>query len=168
MKKSVSVETITSKIYLIRGQKVMLDSDLAKLYGVQTKLLTRQVRRNLERFPEDFMFQLTRKEILRCQFGTSSYGGRRYLPYALTENGVAMLSSVLKSRLAVEVNIQIMRTFTRLREILLSHKDLASKLEILSQASHRHERNFQIVFKAVKELMHKPIAKQKPKIGFPP
>ena len=113
---------IETMIYIIRGQRVMLDSDLAKLYGVETKQLNRQVQRNLKRFPVDFMFQLTEneEENLRCQFGTSSssYGGRRYLPYVFTENGVAMLSSVLSSERAVEINISIIRIFTKLRSFL--------------------------------------------------
>ena len=166
--KSVTIEVITSKIHFVRNQKIMLDEDLAKLYGVTTKQLTQQIRRNPFRFPEDFMFQLTAQEFqsLRSQFVTSKRGGRRYLPYAFTENGVAMLSSVLKSRTAVKVNIEIMRTFTRLREILLSHKDLALKLDKLSQTVNGHERNFQVVFRAIKELVTQPPEKPKPQIGF--
>lgn len=130
MKELIPVEIIERKIYLIRRHKVMLDRDLAALYGVETKALNRAVKRNLQRFPDDFMFQLTKEESenLRFHFGTSSWGGQRYLPYAFTENGVAMLSSVLSSERAVEVNIQIMRTFTRLREMLLTHKDLQRKI----------------------------------------
>ena len=121
---------IERKIFLIRGRRVMLDRDLAELYGVETRDLNKAVKRNIDRFPEDFMFQLTNEEFvnLKFHFGTSSWGGTRKLPYAFTENGVAMLSSVLNSKLAIHVNIQIMRTFTRLREILLTHKDLARKL----------------------------------------
>ena len=122
-------------IYLIRAQKVMLDSDLADLYGVETKILKRAVKRNHERFPEDFMFQLNNQELirLRCQNGTSKmgHGGSRYLPYAFTEQGVAMLSGVLTSPRAIKVNIAIMRAFVRLREVLASHKELARKLEEL-------------------------------------
>lgn len=164
--KSISTEVIVSKIHFIRNQKVMLDSDLAKLYGVETKHLTRQVRRNLGRFPEDFMFQLTRDEILRCQIGTSSYGGRRYLPYAFTENGVAMLSSVLNSSKAIAVNILIMRTFTRLRELLVAHKDLALKIENLERASRDHGHKIQAIVQAIKELLTEPPQKRKLPIGF--
>ena len=112
--KSLSIEVIRTMILIIRGRKVILDSDLADLYSVETKYLTRQVRRNQDRFPEDFMFQLTQDEYLRCQNVTSKRGGRRYMPYAFTEQGVAMLSSVLRSKNAVQVNIAIMRTFVRL------------------------------------------------------
>src|SRR5438105_4240243 len=126
------LERIEHAILLIRGQKVMIDRDLAALYGVETKNLNKAVRRNLDRFPSDFMFQLTAEETknLKFQIGTSSsgYGGRRYLPYVFTEQGVAMLSSVLRSRQAVQVNVAIMRAFVRLRETLALHKDLARKL----------------------------------------
>jgi len=128
-------EIIEQKIYFIRGQKVMLDSDLARLYEVATFNLNKAVKRNLDRFPQDFMFQLSAKEFesLRFHFGISKpgRGGRRYPPYAFTEQGVAMLSSVLNSKRAVQVNIEIMRAFVRLREILSTHKDLARKLEEL-------------------------------------
>jgi hypothetical protein len=134
MNVSVPMEVIEEKIFLIRSDKVMLDADLAKLYGVETKVLLQAVKRNIDRFPPDFMFQLTNQElaILRSQFVTSSqWGGRRYPPYAFSEQGVAMLSSVLRSSQAVQVNIEIMRTFVRLRRILASHADLAHKLEAL-------------------------------------
>ncbi len=139
-------EVIQGKIILIRGQKVMLDADLAELYEVSTKRLNEQVRRNPGRFPSDFMFQLTKEEyeILRSQLAAPSWGGRRYLPYAFTEQGVAMLSSVLTSERAILVNVEIMRTFVRLREILATHKELARKLEeleiavALRPASGRH------------------------------
>ena len=134
----VPVEVIEKKIYLIRSHKVMLDSDLAELYGVETKMLVRAVKRNIERFPSDFMFQLTKEEFdnLRFHFGTSSqWGGRRYLPYAFTEQGVAMLSSVLRSKRAIQVNITIMRVFVRLRQILSTHKELAYKLACLLYTS---------------------------------
>ena len=124
---------IETMIYIIPGQRVMLDSDLAKLYGVETKQLNRQVQRNLKRFPVDFMFQLTEneEENLRCQFGTSSssYGGRRYLPYVFTENGVAMLSSVLSSERAVEINISIIRIFTKLRSFHALESNLTTELK---------------------------------------
>lgn len=127
------LRAIETMIYIIRDQRVMIDSDLAKLYGVETKQLNRQVQRNFKRFPLDFMFQLTEieKENLRCQFGTSSstYGGRRYLPYVFTENGVAMLSSVLSSERAVEINISIMRIFTRLRSFHALESNLATELQ---------------------------------------
>src|ERR1017187_4024121 len=127
----IPVERIASRIYLIRGEKVMLDSDLAELYGVETGALVRAVKRNSKRFPEDFSFQLTDEEFenLRCQIGTSSRrGGRRYPPYAFTEQGVAMLSSVLHSRRAVAVNIEIMRAFVKLRQMLVGHAELTRKL----------------------------------------
>src|SRR6266851_9363592 len=123
----IPVERIASRIYLIRGEKVMLDSDLAELYGVETRVLVQAVKRNNERFPDDFMFQLTEAEFenLRSQSVMSSWGGRRYPPYAFTELGTAMLSTVLRSKQALQVNIAIMRTFVRLREILATHRDVA-------------------------------------------
>ena len=131
----VPQEIIETKIVFIRGKKVMLDKDLAQLYGVTTSNLNKAIRRNTERFPEDFMFQLSKKEFenLIFHFGTSSWGGTRKLPYAFTENGVAMLSSVLNSERAIKVNIQIMRTFTRLREMLMTHKDLKEKIEAMEK-----------------------------------
>jgi hypothetical protein len=138
----VPVEVIERRIYLIRGQRVMLDSHLAELYHVETKALNRAVKRNLDRFPKDLMFQLTNAEAknLRYQIGTSSsgYGGRRYLPYAFTEQGVAMLSSVLNSQRAVQMNILIIRVFVRLRELLATHKDLAQKIEQLQAGQKDH------------------------------
>ena len=123
-------EKIVKKIYLIRGKKVMLDFDLSEMYSVETKQLKRQVKRNIERFPEDFMFELTRQEFenLRSQIGTSSWGGTRYMPMSFTEQGVAMLSSVLNSHTAIEVNIQIIRVFSKMRELLLTNKDILLKL----------------------------------------
>jgi phage regulator Rha-like protein len=134
----IPAERIARSIYFMRGQKVMLDSDLAGLYGVETSNLNKSVKRNAERFPSDFMFRLTREEWenLRFQIGISSlkpYGGRRYLPYVFTEQGVAMLSSVLNSPRAIQVNIAIMRAFVQLREILATHKDLARKLEVMEK-----------------------------------
>jgi len=142
----------------------MLDSDLAELYGVKTKELNKAVKRNKERFPDDFMFQLTKKETenLRSQIGTSSWGGRRYLPYAFTEQGVAMLSSVLRSKRAIYVNIQIMRTFTKLREILSTHKDLQRKIEEMEK---KYDQQFKIIFDAIKTLLQHPEPKKRP-IGF--
>jgi len=139
---------IEHRIYLLRNHKVMLDRDLAHLYGVDTRILNQAVKRNRERFPEDFMFQLSSKETrnLRSQIVTSRWGGRRYLPYAFTEQGVAMLSSVLKSKRAIQVNIAIMRTFVRLRQILATHKELARKLEELEQ---KYDAQFKEVFEVI-------------------
>ena len=164
MTKLIPIELIASKIYLIRGVKVMLDRDLAELYGVETKRLKEQVRRNIERFPEDFMFELTKDEIknLRSQFATSSWGGARYLPMAFSEHGVLMLSSVLKSERAIQVNIQIMRTFTKLREALLDNKDFRKELEELKQLT---EERFRIVFETLDQLLTVEI-KPKKKIGY--
>src|ERR1039458_9337677 len=138
----VPVELVERRIYLIRGQKVMLDSDLAELYQVLTKNLNLAVRRNAKRFPPDFMFQLTREEAesLRLQIATSNEGrgGRRYLPYAFTEHGVAMLSSVLNSERAVQMNIVIIRAFLKLREVLATHKDLAERMEQIESSQREH------------------------------
>ena len=164
-KNLVPVELIESKILLIHGQKVMLDTDLASLYGVETKALTRAVRRNLERFPGDFMFQLKPEEFanLRRQFGTSSqWGGRRYAPHAFTEQGVAMLSSVLRSQRAVLVNVEIMRTFVRLRQILAAHADLQRRLDELED---KYDSKFKVVFEAIRQLMQPP-EKPRKRIGF--
>ena len=160
----IAIKSIEQKILLIRGQKVMLDRDLAKLYGVPTKSLNLAVKRNLDRFPSDFMFQLTEEEFfnLRFQFETSSWGGQRYLPYAFTENGVAMLSSVLNSKRAVQVNIQIMRTFTKLREIISANKDLSRRLDELEK---KYDAQFRVVFDAIRELMTPPETKHR-RIGF--
>ena len=157
-------EVIENKIYLIRGQKVMMDMDLAGLYGVLTKYLNQQVRRNNIRFPEDFMFQLTREEAenLRLHFATSSYGGRRYLPFAFTEHGILMLSSVLNSKRAIGVNIQIMRAFVKLRQLLSSHADLRRKIEGMEK---KYDGQFKVVFDAIKALIQPPPRKTG-KIGF--
>jgi alkylated DNA nucleotide flippase Atl1 len=135
-------QKILSRICLIREQKVMLDKDLAEMYGVETKQLKRQVKRNMERFPKDFMFTLTSKEVanLRSQFGTSSWGGTRYIPMVFTEQGVAMLSSVLSSSTAIQVNINIIRVFTKLREYALTHKDILMKLAQLEKEVNRNNR----------------------------
>ncbi len=165
MKALIPVEMIEKKILLIRGEKVMLDADLAELYGVETKMLVRAVKRNIDRFPADFMIQLNREEFenLRFQFGTSSrWGGRRYLPYAFTEQGVAMLSSVLSSKRAVQVNIAIMRAFVKLREMLATHKDLARKLNAMEK---KYDSQFKVVFDAIRQLMIPPSPKKR-KIGF--
>ncbi len=162
--KIVRVSGVEDMILIIRGQRVMLDRDLAELYGVTTGNLNKAVSRNLERFPEDFMFQLTRQELqnLKFHFGTSSWGGTRKLPRAFTEQGVAMLSSVLKSRRAALVNISIMRAFIKLREMLSSHKDLARKLDELEK---KYDHQFAAVFSAIRQLMAPPPNKQR-KIGF--
>ena len=164
-KSLIPVNRIEKAILLIRGQKVMLDADLAELYDVETKVLVQAVKRNLERFPEDFMFQLSQEEfaILRSQIVTSSdWGGRRYRPYAFTEQGVAMLSSVLRSRRAIQVNIEIMRAFIRLRQMLASHVELARKLDALEK---KYDAQFKQVFEAIRQLMAPPERKRRP-IGF--
>lgn len=171
MDKGISVEVVATKILLIRGRKVILDRDLAELYGVDNKQLTRQVRRNHERFPEDFMYQLTLKEVrnLKCQFGTSSWGGIRKLPYVFTEQGIAMLSGVLHSKRAIVVNIAIMRAFVKLKELLLTHKDLAEKITALEKKYATHDYKIQLIFEAIKKLLE-PVPPQpepkKPPIGF--
>lgn len=165
MKAIVPTEVIEKKILLIRGEKVMLDSDLAELYGVEVKHLKRQVRRNIDRFPEDFMIHLSKDEYesLRRHFGTLKRGEHsKYLPYAFTEQGVAMLSSVLNSKRAVSVNIEIMRAFVRLRRMLASHADLARKLNAVEK---KYDKQFKIVFDAIRELMTPTKSKTK-RIGF--
>jgi len=164
MQAIVPAEIIEQKILLIRGKKVMLDKDLAGLYGVETFNLNKAVKRNIERFPEDFMFQLTSEEFknLIFHFGISSWGGTRKCPYAFTENGVAMLSSVLNSKRAIQVNIQIMRTFTKLKEMIATHKDLQKKIEDMEK---KYDHQFKVVFDAIKQLLAKPEPKKK-KIGF--
>ena len=160
-------ERIERGIVLIRGEKVLLDQDLAELYGVETKVLIQAVKRHRERFPDDFMFRLTSEEYaaLRSQSVTSKTGrgGRRYPPYAFTEQGVAMLSSVLNSKRAVGVNIEIMRAFVRLRQMLASHADLRRKLAALER---KYDAQFRVVFDAIRELMKPPTEKQKRRIGF--
>ena len=153
---------------MIRGQKVMVDSDLADLYRVPTKVFNQAVKRNLKRFPKDFMFRLTANEmkILRSQIVTSSWGGRRTLPYAFTEQGVAMLSSVLNSERAVQVNIAIMRAFVKLREILTTHRELAEKIAELENKYRRHDDKIQAVFDAIRELIEPPQVSPKRRIGF--
>ena len=156
-------EVIAGKIHSVRGKRVMLDYDLAFLYGVETKYLKRQVRRNRERFPEDFMFELTEPENLRCQNVTSNRGGRRYLPYAFTEQGVSMLSSVLNSKQAIMVNIQIMRAFVALKRVGLTYAVLRKKIDEMEK---KYDRQFKSVFDAIRELMTSPPEKPKPRIGF--
>ncbi len=156
-KPAIPDEIITSKIYLVRDKKVMLDDDLAELYGVETRRLNEQVKRNIERFPEDFMFQLTKEEFdnLIFQFGTSSWGGRRKLPYAFTEQGVAMLSGVLHSKRAIIVNIQIMRVFTRIREILMDNLDIRLEIEEIKKKLANQDKNIELVFSYLDELVEK-------------
>jgi hypothetical protein len=158
-------ERIENLIILVRGQKVMLDQDLATLYGVETRKLVQAVKRNIDRFPEDFMFQLTKDEfdLLRSQIVTSKQrGGRRYPPYAFSEQGVAMLSSVLNSKLAIHVNIEIMRAFVRLRKMIASHVELSRKFEKLEK---KYDSKFKVIFDILKRLMEPPDKKKRP-IGF--
>lgn len=163
----VPADRITSAIVMLRGHKVMLDADLAALYGVETKVLVRSVKRNADRFPDDFMFQLSATEFanLRSHVGTSSWGGRRYPPYAFTEQGVAMLSSVLNSPRAVHVNIEIMRAFVRMRQLQLTDDEMGKKLAALEKKYERHDAQFKVVFQAIRELMDPPTKKRRP-IGF--
>lgn len=156
----IPYETVVSKIYLIRGQKVMLDRDLAKLYNVETKQLKRQVNRNIERFPKDFMFELSEDEFQkwRSQFGTSNSSekmGLRYAPYAFTEQGVAMLSSVLNSKKAIEVNIEIIRAFTRIRQVLTENTELRLAIEKLEKKTNNNTKNIEVVFQYLDELIEK-------------
>jgi hypothetical protein len=166
MEQSELTDNILSKIYLIRGMKVMLDRDLAELYGVETKRLKEQVRRNLRRFPDDFMFELTREELnyWRPQFATSNsdHKGLRYSPMAFTEQGVAMLSSVLHSERAINVNIQIMRAFTQMRKMISSSEELQRKIESMEK---KYDKQFRIVFDAIKKLIREDAGPKK-KIGF--
>ena len=170
MKDLIPQQVIERRIYLIRGHKVMLDSDLARLYGVGTKNLNKATKRNMERFPEDFMFQLTSDEFksLRFQIGTSKKGrgGRRYLPLVFTEQGVAMLSSVLQSRRAIQVNIAIMRVFVKLKQILSTHKDFVYKLNELERKIEKHDVEIQSIFEAIRQLMAPPPDPPKRRIGF--
>jgi hypothetical protein len=164
---AVDTEEIMQKILVLRGHRVLLDSELASLYRVETKALNRAVRRNIDRFPADFMFQLTAEEsaLLRSQIGALKIGRgahRKYAPYVFTEQGVAMLSSVLRSDRAVHVNIEIMRAFVRLRQLVSTHKDLASKLTALEK---KYDRQFKVVFDAIRGLMHGPVPERRG-IGF--
>ena len=151
---SIPDETIMAKIYMIRGKKVMLDRDLADLYQVETKQLKRAVRRNINRFPKDFMFELSDKELtdLRCQIGTSSWGGPRYIPMAFSEQGVAMLSSVLNSERAISVNIQIIRIFTKMRELLSTQKEILNKLETIERKDLEQDEKIMLIFEYLKQL----------------
>lgn len=162
----IVAETISRKIHIVRGHKIMLDNDLAMLYDVPTKRLNEQVRRNRKRFPKDFMFKLNNKEssLLRSQFATSNStsGGRRYQPYAFTEQGIAMLSSVLNSERAIKMNIAIMRAFVQLRQILTTHKELADKLKSLET---KYDGRYRVVFEALNKLIRPPEDPPRP-IGF--
>ena len=165
----IPIQRIEEAILLIRGQKVMLDRDLAALYGVTTGNLNKAVRRNLDRFPSDFMFQLTPEEAaaLSFQFGSLKRGQHfKYLPYAFTEQGVAMLSSVLRSKQAVQVNVAIMRAFVRLRETLSLHKELARKLAELEKKIEGHDIAIRSLFEAIRQLMTPAEPEPKPQIGF--
>jgi hypothetical protein len=162
-------EVITSKIYLIRNTKVMLDKDLAELYGVLTGNLNKAVKRNIKRFPDDFMFQLTKEEFenLKFQFGISSWGGTRSLPYAFTEQGVAMLSGILTSDRAIKVNIQIMRIFTKVRELLTDNLSVKLEIEEIKKKLLNHDKNIELVFSYLDELIEKQEnPKPRRKIGF--
>jgi hypothetical protein len=165
----VPIDRVQQRILIIRAQRIILSADLAALYGVPPKQLNQAVQRNRERFPDDFMFQLTPAEfrILKSQFVTSSWGGaRRARPYAFTEQGVAMLSAVLRSPTAVRVSIEIVRAFVRLRQLLASHEDLRHKFEALERKLSEHDRRFTIVFDAIRQLMEPPDDPPKPPIGF--
>jgi phage regulator Rha-like protein len=166
-KSIIRLEVIEHKILLIREQKVLLDNDLASLYGVATMALNQAVSRNISRFPSDFMFQLTESEFknLKFQFGTSSWGGTRKKPYAFTEQGVAMLSSVLRSERAVQVNIAIMRAFVKLREIISTHKELAQKLKELEYKIESHDEQITAIFEAINQLLAPPQGPVR-KVGF--
>jgi len=168
MVKDISIDVLAAKILFIRGKRVMLDSELVKPYDVPTKVLLQSVKRNKQRFPDDFMFVLTIDEFrnLRSQIVTSKKGGRRYLPYAFTEQGVAMLSSVLNSDRAICANIAIMRAFVKLRELLLTHKELAEKIIQLESEVDEHDEKIPEIFEAIKQLLTRPSQPEKPQIGF--
>lgn len=169
MSEAIQQEIIEQRIFLIRGRKVMIDRDLAGLYGVETKYLNRQVRRNIERFPEEFMFQLSIEEknelVPIChRFKTMKHSSS--LPYVFTEHGVAMLSSILNSERAIKINIAIIKTFIRLREILSAHKELTHKLNELERKIEKHDTEIQSIFEAIRQLMAPPPEPPKPQIGF--
>jgi hypothetical protein len=170
-KKAIAVpdEVIVNKIYFIRGQKVMIDRDLAELYGVETRSLKQAVRRNFKRFPKDFMFEMTGPEFenWRSQnvISKKDHQGLRYAPFCFTEQGVTMLSCILNSERAIAVNIRVIRIFTRLREMLLTHKDILLKLEQLERQVVQNSEDIQMIFTALKELVNQP-AEPRPRIGF--
>ena len=167
---TITEDVISNKIYFIRDKKVMIDSDLAELYAVETKQLKRQVRRNIERFPDDFMFELTRVEyeIVRSQIGTLRHGSHsKYLPMAFTEQGVAMLSSVLNSPTAIKVNIQIIRVFAKIREVLLDTMSMKLEIEEIKKKVSNQNKNIELVFSYLDELIEKQDNKvERTKIGF--
>jgi phage regulator Rha-like protein len=166
---AITDEIVINKIYSIRSKKVMLDRDLAEMYGVETSQLKRQVKRNIDRFPEDFMFEMNKDELQnwRSQFGISNEDkmGLRYAPFCFTEQGVAMLSSVLNSKRAIAVNIHIIRVFTRIREMLSTNKDVLLKLEQLERAVVQHDGEIEVIFDRLRELIDPP-SEPRPQIGF--
>ena len=166
----ISEKTIESKIYFIRGQKVMMDSDLAEMYGVETKALKQAVKRNMDKFPDDFMFELTAKEaedFSRSHFVTLKRGHNiKYLPFAFTEYGVLMLSSVLRSKQANDVNIRIMRVYSKMKELIMLNKDILLKLEKLERSSDKHDKDIQIIFSYIKKLIEQPVKEKTTRIGF--
>jgi phage regulator Rha-like protein len=168
MKELIPEGAIESKIFLLRGQKVMLSIHLAGLYGVEIRALVQAVKRNIDRFPEDFMFKLSDEEYdnLKSQIVISSWGGARHAPYAFTEQGVAMLSSVLRSKRAVQVNIAIMRAFVKLRQILSANKELAIKLKELEQKIEKHDKAIVDIFEAIRRLMQIPEESKRVIAGF--
>lgn len=168
-KSLVPVERIESRILIIRGHKVLLDVDLSELYGTETKMLVRAVKRNFNRFPSDFMFRLSKEEFhdLRRQFGTSSqWGGRRYSPYAFTEHGAVMVASVLNTERAIEASIYVVRAFIKLRQVLSSQRKLAQKLAELEQRLDSHDESIRAIITAIKELMEPPVKESRKRIGF--
>lgn len=166
----VAEQKILNKIYIIRGQKVMIDEDLSEIYGVETKRLNEQVKRNIKRFPKDFMFEISNREFenLKSHFATSSWGGRRTLPRAFTEQGIAMLSSILNSDTAIEVNIRIIRVFTKMREYAITNKEILIQLAKLEKEVSGNSKDIENIFVVLKELISKQAAPSKPriKIGF--
>ena len=171
MKELIPHDVIEQRIFMLRGQKVMLSGHLAELYGVAVRVLIQAVKRNIDRFPKDFMFQLSDKEYenLKSQIVISSWGGaRRSNPYAFTEQGVAMLSSVLRSKQAIHVNIAVMRAFVKLRQMLVTHKKLAHKLTELEHKIEKHDAEIQAIFEAIRQFMEPLPVPKKPPIGFHP
>ena len=166
----ISEKAIESKIYFIRGQKVMMDSELAEMYGVETKALKQAVKRNMDKFPDDFMFELTAEEaqdFSRSHFVTLKRGHNiKYLPFAFTEHGVLMLSSVLRSKQANEVNIRIMRVYSKMKELIMLNKDILLKLEKLERSSDKHDKDIQIIFSYIKKLIEQPVKEKTTRIGF--
>ncbi|OGV51001.1 MAG: DNA-binding protein [Lentisphaerae bacterium GWF2_44_16] len=168
MKTSLTETDIARKILILKGEKVILDRDLAELYGVPVKRLNEQVKRNTERFPGDFMFQLNNKElaILRSQNETSSWGGSRYLPYAFTEHGALMAATILNSEKAIQMSVFIIRTFVKMREMIVENKNFAEKLDRLEKRMDKNDENVEVMFTAIRQLMASPETPSKKKIGF--